>query len=175
MNDFDQELDLLTPIDLPGLSDSTIGDELSANRNGERFVAFFLGGSLYGIRASDIAEVSHPVHITPLPSSPGMLLGIAPLRGEIVAVINLKQMVGETSENPSPKNKLVVLKESGRTGDSQIAFPVDKMHEIVVLGRDEVSPASSDSNGILAGRAMTSTAEMQIVDTARLAASLAAA
>ncbi len=171
MNDLDQELDLLAPIGPPGKSDSVTGDEHSAEADCEKFVAFFLGDNLYGVQSAAVAEVSHPLSVTPLPAAPELLIGIASLRGEVIAVINLRKLIGEESQNASPKPKLVILKEPGGDGDTQIAFPVDKMHEIVISPRGQISGVSGEC---VTGQTRVDSGLLRILDTSRFSIMLAA-
>jgi chemotaxis signal transduction protein len=144
--------------------------ELFVNGEHERFVAFFIGPSLFGVPASEVAEVAHPVTVTPLPNAPSSLHGIAPLRGEVLAVVDLSGLVGETSESAMPRPKFVVL-NARSDGDTQIAFPVDRMHEIVSLAPAAVTPAELGS-GVLRGTGTGSFGKLSIIDTAVVAATL---
>ena len=115
-----------------GFSDSTnplFSGESTAQAAGEKFVVFFLNGNLYGVSADKVAEVSQPLAIVALPNAPGWLLGIGNLRGEIVAIVNLPKIIGENSPVSTKKTKLIVLKT--KNTDAPIAFPIDKLNEIV--------------------------------------------
>ena len=96
-----------------------------------RFVTFFLGEDLYGISADEVAEVTHPLPVSPLPSGPEFLGGISPLRGEIVAVVDLQRMLGGSTSRSAVRPKIVVLRSADN--ETQPAFKVDRMHELMSL------------------------------------------
>lgn len=72
-----------------------------------------------------------------LPGSPAWLYGIANLRGEIVSVLNLSKICGKKSVAVSPKSKVIVLKPNH--GSSSIAFPVDRVSEIVTFNPENIN------------------------------------
>jgi purine-binding chemotaxis protein CheW len=102
-----------------------------------RYVTFFFGDDLYGLAAEVVAEVTHPLPISPLPHGPEFLSGIAPLRGEIVAVIDVGRILGRSAATTSARTKCVVLRKS--ENETQPAFEVDRMHELVTLKNASVN------------------------------------
>ncbi|MEP7212869.1 MAG: chemotaxis protein CheW [Acidobacteriota bacterium] len=102
-----------------------------------RFVTFFFGDDLYGLAADEVSEVTHPLPVSPLPHGPEFLSGISPLRGEIVAVIDVGRMLGRNAVTSSARSKCVVLGKS--ENETQAAFKVDKMHELATLANVDLS------------------------------------
>jgi chemotaxis signal transduction protein len=102
-----------------------------------KIVSFSLGGRSYGISAEHVSEVAQPLPLTPLPRGPANLLGIACLRGEIIAVLNLVRALGG-GLTPAPASpKLLVL--NGRGGNIRMALPVESVREIAQRGGSEFS------------------------------------
>lgn len=153
--------------------DVVLSGERSASSRCERFVAFYLGGDLYGLPAASVAEVSQPLQITPLPNAPEFLMGVAPLRGEIVAALGLKKLLRVESQSPDPKMKLIVLRSD--EGETPIAFLVDKMHEIVLLAEDEVRPPARENDAYVYGNAKSDSGPIKILKPKSLAACLSPA
>ena len=108
------ELDPSVYYDQPGIHDKS-----------EKFVVFSLNEKLYAIPSGKIAEVTHPLPIAPLPGTRDWFLGLANLRGEIVAAINLKRLWNESNTSLSDKSKLIVLR--GEEFETAVAFPVEKL------------------------------------------------
>ncbi|HEY8559276.1 MAG TPA: chemotaxis protein CheW [Pyrinomonadaceae bacterium] len=136
--------------------------------DGEKFVVFFLDDELFAVRAARIAEIVRPLDYTPLPNSPAWLHGIANLRGAIVSVLNLSKICRKTGgAADSSKSKLIVLKTANSA--SPIAFPVDRLSEIVAFHEKDVEP-SDDARFF--GRAVYKTARVKLLDTDKLFASL---
>ncbi|HLA95722.1 MAG TPA: chemotaxis protein CheW [Pyrinomonadaceae bacterium] len=166
------ESDLLTTIDESGVSD-TLTDDTQPEKAGEKFVSFSLGNAMFAIRASSVAEVSHPLPLTPLPGSPKTLIGIAPLRGEIVAMIDLRTLVDEHSQNAASKPKTLILKANGN--ETPVAFLVDKIGEIITLPLENVRVIANGSGGFISGETSHEAGMVRILDCGRLSSVLAPA
>jgi purine-binding chemotaxis protein CheW len=119
----------------------TSSDRLAATREGSateigpspggglKILSFYLGGELFGISADCISEVTQPLPVTPLPNAPDNLIGISALRGQIVAVLNIKRMLCcELNESPG-RSKFLVLRTA--KDHIQVAFPADRMHDVI--------------------------------------------
>ncbi|MBC7899542.1 MAG: chemotaxis protein CheW [Saprospiraceae bacterium] len=131
MIDLNQELDVLDPVEFTNLPLSSIRDEHSAAQTCERFIAFYFGDKLYCVVAEMVAEVIHPLSVAILPNAPRGVLGIAALRGEVVTVLSLKDLLKEESGAANAKSKMIVLQRN--ENETQFAIPVDRMHEVVML------------------------------------------
>jgi purine-binding chemotaxis protein CheW len=153
--------------DLPHLTDNFPTDKQPEMTDGEKFVVFFLGDEFFAVQASRVAEIVRPLDFTPLPNSPDWLHGIANLRGEIVSVLNLSKICGKAGAADSSKSKLVILKT--RAAASTIAFPVDRLSEIVTFAVEHIQPAE-DARYL--GCAVYKTATVNLLDTEKLFASL---
>jgi chemotaxis signal transduction protein len=108
-----------------------------------KFVSFFLGEKQYALPAHAVAEVVGFLTPTRLPNAPPALLGIAPLRGDILAVVDTG--ISATSPAQPSRQKAVVLRPNDRSVELPIAFNVDRLGEILKIGEDQIrSSTSSD-------------------------------
>lgn len=155
----DAAVEFLPPTEIPGFSEPA--DEPGRARPaGDKFVTFFLGGSLFAIPASKVLEVTRPTTITPLPHAPQSLMGIAGVRGEIVAVVDLRTALGAVRPAAASRSKLILLhNDEGRT---RLAFLVDAMHEIAVIAPEDIRPAE---NSMLAGKTVSDVASISLINT----------
>ena len=125
----------------------SIGDEPPSSENCEKFVAFFLGNSIYCVSSKAVAEIVHPLPVSPLPTAPPSITGIAAIRGEVVAVTNLKKILGLEDSPSNGKAKLIILRSNAK--NTQFAIPVDSMHELISVVPDAITPdPSSKPDGI---------------------------
>jgi len=137
----------------------------------EKYVSFQLGETTYAIQATIVAEVSQQLPITPLPGTPPFLLGISPLRGEILAILDLRAMLCEKPlKSASPKAKEIVLKRA-TAGATPIAFAVDRLGEIATIAISDIRPMP-DSNEILIGEAVSETNTLKVIDHRKLFSSI---
>ena len=110
---------------------------------GEKYVIFFLNEEVYAVSAKFVTEVIVPPRLAPLPKTPEWVLGIANLRGKIISVIDLPRFWNKKNSSSSPKSKLILL--NSKTNDSQIAFAVDKLIEIIVLPNGNIQSGRGNS------------------------------
>ena len=137
MNAFSQENLLDLELTLPFVqSDLTAPFSPVETAVGEKYVIFFLNEEIYAVSAKYVTEVIVPLRLAPLPKTPEWILGIANLRGKIIFVIDLPRFWNKQNSSSSPKSKLILL--NSKTDDSQIAFAVDKLSEIIVLPNSNI-------------------------------------
>ena len=137
----------------------------------EKFVTFQLGEATYAIRAAAVAEVSQPLPLTPLPGTKPHMRGISPLRGEVVAKIDLRDMLGEKpTSSGNPKAKEIVLKRHAASA-APVAFAVDRLGEIATLDIDQIRPTEY-TNGPFIGEVRSNERSLKIVDHRTLIASI---
>ena len=104
-------------------------------------VVFNLGSTAFSIDSNSVSEIIHPLPITPLPNCPDSIEGVAPLRGELIAVLNVRSIVDLTESQDTEPFKWIVL--AAAAGSTKFAFPVGKMVEITA---HEDAPKSEDSS-----------------------------
>ncbi len=121
-------------------------------------MTFRLGDERVAIETRFIHEVTLPSDVTPLPGGPDFLLGLTNLRGEVTAVIDLRQFLGITTAVPSENPQVLVL------GDEHIQFGIvaDAVNEVQVLRIDEILDPPGSIAGVSAEclRGVTSDALM---------------
>ena len=136
----------------------------------EKFVTFHLGEAVYAISASMVAEVSQILPLTPLPGAKKCMLGLSPLRGEIVAKIDLRSMLGERPVNSgNPKAKEIILKRPA-AGATPVAFAVDRLGEIATLDIEQIRLLQG--NDFFIGEVRYNERSLKVVDHSKLLASI---
>ena len=103
-----------------------------------KFVSFFLGEKQYALPAHAVAEVVGCLTPTRLPDAPPALLGIAPLRGDILAIVDTGT---KTQPAQSLKRKTVVLRP-GQSVELPVAFNVDQLGEILKVSAEQIRSSS---------------------------------
>lgn len=146
MSVLEQETDMLSLVELSNTASIPNCDEWTAADKYEKFVAFFLGNGIYCISSRSVCEVVHPLRVAPLPNAPSYISGIAAFRGEVVAVIDIKKVLGLESSDAAGKAKLVILQS--KIKDTQFAIPVDSMHELISISPDFLVADQISSDGM---------------------------
>lgn len=94
-----------------------------------------LGGELFTIDLQNVREVFVVESITPVPGMPAGLVGVTNLRGSVVPLLDLRQMIGLATE--TTLKYAVVIKH----GNWQVGVLVDTVPEIRTLSKDQFLPA----------------------------------
>ena len=76
-------------------------------------VEFDLAGERYGVELKSVREVCMLKELTPVPGTPGFVLGIINLRGEIRTVIDLKKFFELPCKGITELNKIIMLHVDG--------------------------------------------------------------
>ena len=74
-------------------------------------VVFWLAGECYGIESRFVREVARLTRFTPLPGTPPYVLGVTSLRGEILALFDLRHLMGIVAGGVTDLCRIVVLGE----------------------------------------------------------------
>lgn len=173
MDQMDQEKqpgDSPIPAELAGSQTSFFDDKQGAPAQGAKFVVFFSNEGLYALPSTDVAEVVQPLPVTPLPGAPDWLGGIADLRGEIIAVLNLKRLWNEQNTTSPDRAKLIVLKSAA--SETAFAIKVDKLGEIVTIPESDIHPEHTSGSPYVFAKVVRGPDTLHLLDTRRLVDSL---
>lgn len=123
-----------------------------------------LGGSRYALPMDCVAEVGRPPALTRVPSLPSWLAGVVNWRGRVLAVIDLRPLLGAPGVELDRRARLVVLNREG--------VPVGLLTEGVegthMLDEELVEPSlanlSDSASGLLAGQTTDASGPCGVVD-----------
>jgi purine-binding chemotaxis protein CheW len=107
-------------------------------------LCFKLGAQRCALEARFVHEVQKSVALTRLPGAPAHVLGITNLRGEILPVFDLRELLRAGHEETSDATRLLVLGE--RVPD--LCVSVDAVYEITWIACDSVLDASQTAFGL---------------------------
>jgi len=103
-------------------------------------VGFVLAGERYGIESRFVREVARLSRFTPVPGTPAFVLGVTNLRGEILALFDLRRLLGVVTEGVTDLGRIVVLGEHRR----EFGLLADAASEILwVPGASLAQPATT--------------------------------
>jgi purine-binding chemotaxis protein CheW len=111
-------------------------------------VGFVLAGERYAIESRFVREVARLTRFTPVPGTPGYVLGVTNLRGEILALFDLRHLLGVVTEGVTDLGRVVVLGESRR----EFGLLADAASEILyVPGASLAQPETAWGRAYLQG------------------------
>lgn len=74
-----------------------------------RFLTFYVGGRLYALRSEDLLEVIRLPAVARVPQGPPALLGIGNLRGAVLPIADLSQLLGKPASLHRATARAIVL------------------------------------------------------------------
>jgi two-component system chemotaxis response regulator CheV len=98
---------------------------------------------LFGINVFKVREILVMPEITAMVNTPPAVMGVANIRGQMITVINLPQIVGC---NPTKGLGILLVTEFARTTQ---AFAVEEVNEIVRLEWKHVLPSEGRGGGLI--------------------------
>ena len=107
----------------------------------EQFVTLGVGMEVFAIAVAHVQEILDLRPIASLPHAPAMLLGLTDVRGQSVAVMDLRVLLGLPAEEPSEGTRILVIElELGRRR-LRMGLLVDRVFEVTSLDADRAEPA----------------------------------
>lgn len=103
---------------------------------------FSLGGSWYGLEASQVQEVILVEDNTVVYHAPEYVRGIINLRGKIVTVLDLEIKLGLPVHQVSEDSRIIVVEWN----QEQVGLLVEAVSEVITPGRDQVEAVPLNIN-----------------------------
>ena len=107
----------------------------------DKFISFMLNNNHYGIKLRHIKEVLKDTNIINVPCTPDFIRGIMNLRGDFIAVIDLKRFLNISPSVYEEKNPIIIVENE----DLTLALYIDKINELFEIP-DEIIPKNSENS-----------------------------
>jgi len=121
-----------------------------------------VAGEAYAVPIENVLEVVRLGEVTAVPGSPAGLLGVLNLRGRLLAVADLAQILGLRRTAPAAR---MLVAESG---DLSASFVIDEVSEVGELG----DPTEATESALLTGATLAGGDLIGIIDLDRVFSSL---
>lgn len=99
-----------------------------------------LGGCRYGLPMASVAEVGRPPALTRVPGLPEWVSGVANWRGRVLAVLDVRPLLGAGRDALDRRGRMVVLTAPRSGGAVQAGLLVEDVEGTVVLAPEQVEP-----------------------------------
>ena len=144
-------------------------------------VGFVLAGSRYGIESRFVREVARLTRFSRVPGTPGFVLGVTNLRGEILGLFDLRQLLGVVAHGVTDLSRIVVVGEHRR----EFGLIADAASEMVYLAAADIAPTEAvwgrayvrgvgpDGLIVLSGEALLGDPQLTLDDGGAVAAATA--
>lgn len=97
-----------------------------------------IGGHAFALPVPDVLEVHRAVAVDPLPGAPEGVVGVVEVRGELVAVLDLRVRLGLPRRDVSPSDALVTV----ALGERRLLLLVDEASGVEAIPRTRLHDAA---------------------------------
>ncbi len=104
---------------------------------GGKFLTFFLDEEEFGLEILKVREIIGLQSITAIPETPGYVRGVMNLRGQMIAVTDLRLRFDLDAKEDTEATCIIVVEAHG----SEIGVVVDEVSEVVEIPAGYVEPA----------------------------------
>ncbi len=102
-------------------------------------IAFRVNEQEYCVETRLVREIRGWSPCTPVPHSPPSVIGVISLRGTVIPIIDLADRLGMDRQEGHERSAIVVVE----AGESVVGLVVDRVSDILTLGRDRVQDMPS--------------------------------
>lgn len=137
-------------------------EETAATGPSLELLTFSCAGSAYAIDASDAVAVVPLGELTPVPGTPGAVLGVVNHRGRVLAVVDVDRLVAASGRDATEASLGIVIDTDGA------AFVVltDTVPELASLEEEDVTPTDRP-DGVVRGVTSAMAALLDVTALAR--------
>lgn len=122
-----------------GLTDST-----DPRASAAHVIVFRLGDQSFGFRLQDVGEILRPPRLAHMPLGPKSLLGLANLRGVVLAVVGLRRLLGLPDTAVSEAARVIVIDHGG----APVGFEIDRIEQLLVVPTEKVEHDASGAGAV---------------------------
>jgi purine-binding chemotaxis protein CheW len=115
--------------------------DLSLNQEGDQYLFFSCNNDIYAIDALRVMEIIEYQSYTKVPMMQKFVKGITNIRGDLIAVVDLKEFFefGETIRDK--KTSMIILNVKNRDEYIKIAIIIDEVFETKYLNEEDIKNA----------------------------------
>ena len=109
-----------------------------------QLVSFNIADEEFGVDILNVQEINRMVDITRVPNVANFVKGVINLRGKVIPIIDLRARLNMPPIQHGTETRIVVVE----LGNNIIGFIVDKVNEVIRIGKDITEPPPAMVSGI---------------------------
>jgi purine-binding chemotaxis protein CheW len=113
----------------------------------EKVLTFYLCDNLFGIDIKKVKEINRKVEYTPIPGAKSHISGLYNMRGQIVTLFDLAEILGYEPQAGLGRSDCIILKPTASNPD-QIGFLINAPGEVIEVNEDLCEPPPSNSDRV---------------------------
>ncbi len=102
-----------------------------------RWVTYRLADEIYGINVMQVQEVLRMSEIAPVPGAPSCVLGIINLRGNVVTVVDARELFGLSRSDATDQTRIMIVE----INKLSVGLLVDGVAEVVNIQNSDIDAA----------------------------------
>ncbi len=106
----------------------------------QQFVTFSLGEELFGVEVSRTREILSLTPMTKVPQTPGYLLGVINLRGQVVPVVDMRLKLGLPAGVETEDTCIIVVEVQIDDEPIVVGALADAVREVLEIRSDQIEP-----------------------------------
>ena len=101
-------------------------------------LSFLVGGELYAVDVTLVQKVARMLAITPVPSAPLEIVGIANLKGKVVTVLSLSKLLGADGPCEATLYANTIIFKYGSSHEDQMGLAVEKPGNLIDIDNSAI-------------------------------------
>jgi purine-binding chemotaxis protein CheW len=108
--------------------------KLAKNNDVKQYVVFEIEGEIYALDILFVESIERMSQITRVPYSPAEMLGVINLRGDVIPVASIRQVLGYGEQHYTEATRIIIVQYE----DYRIGMVVDRVLEILTVPFDSI-------------------------------------
>jgi purine-binding chemotaxis protein CheW len=110
---------------------------------GGKYLTFALGYEEYGLAILKVREIIGCMEITAVPRTPDYVKGVINLRGQVIAVIDLRRKFGMEAAASTEQTCIIVVEIEHEQGKCSTGVIVDRVSEVLNIPNENIEEPPS--------------------------------
>lgn len=106
-----------------------------------KYLTFTLGSEEYGLPILKVREIIQYLHVTPVPGAAANVGGVINLRGQVIAVTDLRRVFGMAHSERSEKTCIIIVEIARGSATLRTGLLVDSVCEVLAIPAEDVEEA----------------------------------
>lgn len=108
-----------------------------------QYLTFALDGEAFATEISRVREVLEYTQITPVPRTPGYMLGVINLRGNVVPIVDLRLQFSMQAKEPDVDTCIIIVEIDIEGTQTVVGVLADSVQEVIELKPDQLEGVPS--------------------------------
>jgi len=154
-------------MDLATLSLQKVTEPSQSEDKSGHYVVFRIDRQRYALPLDHVIRAVRMVAVTPVPDAPNSMLGIIAMAGQMLPVIDLRRLFGQTGTHPAELQDVLLIVQ---IQDQTVAAIVDEVLDILELSSKQIQspPAAVSQSRFLSAAIQLEDSLILVLDASRL-------